>query len=168
MADVVVRPAREDEWAVAGEVTVAAYRADRHVDSHTGGYADVLVDARTRAAQAELLVAVDVADTVLGTVTVVRPGTPYAEVSRPGEVEFRMLAVSPGARGRGVGEALVLAVVARARELGARRLVMSSSERMLTAHRLYRRLGFRRLPERDWLPVPGTDVVACAFSLELA
>ncbi|MFC6093913.1 GNAT family N-acetyltransferase [Saccharothrix lopnurensis] len=168
MADVVVRAAREDEWAAAGAVTVAAYRADRHIDSSTGGYADVLADARTRAGQAELLVAVDEDDSVLGTVTIARPGTPYAEVSEPGEVEFRMLAVNPSARGRGVGEALVRAAVARARELGARRLVMSSSEHMTTAHRLYRRLGFRRLPERDWRPVPGVDVVARAFSLELA
>ncbi|WP_461122251.1 GNAT family N-acetyltransferase [Saccharothrix stipae] len=168
MADIVVRPAREDEWAAAGAITVAAYRADRHIDSHTGGYADTLVDTRTRAREAELLVAVDVEKTVLGTVTVVRPGTPYAEVSRDGEVEFRMLAVSPSARGRGVGEALVRAVIVRARELGARRLVMSSSEHMTTAHRLYQRLGFQRLPERDWRPVPGVDVTALGFSLELA
>ncbi|QFZ24806.1 GNAT family N-acetyltransferase [Saccharothrix syringae] len=168
MADVVVRSAREDEWAAAGAVTVAAYRADRHVESHTGGYADVLADAGTRARQAELLVAVDADGAVLGTVTIARPGTPYAEVSRPGEVEFRMLAVDPPARGRGVGEALVRAAIARARELGARRLVMSSSERMVPAHRLYLRMGFRRLPERDWHPVPGLDVVAYAFSLELA
>lgn len=166
MSDVVVRPAREDEWAAVGAVTVAAYLADRHVDSHTGGYADVLADAPTRAREAELLVAVDAGGAVLGTVTVARPGSPYAEVCREGEVEFRMLAVDPSARGRGVGEALVRAVVDRARELGARRLVLSSSEHMLPAHRLYRRLGFRRLPERDWWPLP--DFLALAFSLELA
>ncbi|MFD7653177.1 GNAT family N-acetyltransferase [Actinosynnema sp. NPDC059797] len=168
MADVVVRPAREDEWPAVGAVTVAAYRADRHIDSHTGGYADVLADARTRARQAELLVAVDEGGAVLGTVTIARPDSPYAEVGEAGEIEFRMLAVDPPARGRGVGEALVRAVIARARELGARRLVMSSSEHMAAAHRLYRRLGFHRLPERDWRPVPGVDVVARAFSLELA
>jgi ribosomal protein S18 acetylase RimI-like enzyme len=168
MADIVVRPAREDEWAAAGAITVAAYQVDRHIDSHTGGYADTLVDTRTRAREAELLVAVNDGDTVLGTVTVARPGTPYAEVSRDGEVEFRMLAVSPSARGRGVGEALVRAVIVRARELGARRLVMSSSEHMTTAHRLYQRLGFQRRPDRDWRPVPGVDVTALGFSLELA
>ena len=70
MADIVVRPAREDEWTAAGAITVAAYQADRHIDSHTGGYADTLVDARTRAREAELLVAVDAENTVLGTVTV--------------------------------------------------------------------------------------------------
>jgi ribosomal protein S18 acetylase RimI-like enzyme len=67
-----------------------------------------------------------------------------------------------------VGEALVRAVIARARELGATRLVMSSSEHMTTAHRLYQRLGFQRLPERDWRPVPGVDITALGFSLALA
>ncbi|WP_338013454.1 GNAT family N-acetyltransferase [Saccharothrix sp. ALI-22-I] len=123
-----------------------------------------LVDARTHAGQAELLVAVDVETTVLGTVTVVRPGTPYAEVSRDGEVEFRMLAVNPPARGRGVGEALVHAAIMRAREFGARRLAISNSKHMTTAHRLYQRLGFQRLPERDWRPVPGVEATAYAFS----
>jgi len=36
---------------------------------------------------------------------------------------------------------------------------------MLAAHRLYRRLGFVRVPERDWEPVPG--VVLWAFGIEL-
>jgi hypothetical protein len=39
---------------------------------------------------------------------------------------------------------------------------------MTTAHRLYQRLGFQRQPDRDWRPVPGVDVTALGFSLELA
>ncbi|CAL9352122.1 GNAT family N-acetyltransferase [Saccharothrix sp. NPDC042600] len=167
MADVVVRPAREDEWDAAGAITVAAYHADQYIESRTGGYADQLADTRARARDAELLVAVDTEDTLLGTVTIALPGTPYAEVSRSGELEFRMLAVHPDARGRGVGEALVRAVVARAREVGAKRVVMSSGEHMAGAHRLYRRLGFQRFPERDWNPVPGVHLIAYGFSLEL-
>jgi hypothetical protein len=30
---------------------------------------------------------------------------------------------------------------------------------MRSAHRLYERLGFTRLPERDWSPMPGTDLL---------
>jgi hypothetical protein len=36
---------------------------------------------------------------------------------------------------------------------------------MHTAHRLYERLGFSRLPERDWTPVPG--ITLRCYSLEL-
>jgi hypothetical protein len=31
---------------------------------------------------------------------------------------------------------------------------------MHVAHRLYARLGFGRLPERDWEPVPGITLLA--------
>jgi hypothetical protein len=33
------------------------------------------------------------------------------------------------------------------------------------AHRLYERLGFTRLPQRDWSPVPGIDLLVYATEL---
>lgn len=155
-----VRPARPGEVDEVGRLTVAAYTADHLVDP-AGHYAAELGDASRRARDADLLVAVDPADTVLGTVTVCTPGSPLGEVSRPGELEFRMLAVSPAARRRGVGQALVAAVLHRAAELRAHRVVLSSAEHMSAAHRLYTRLGFTRLPERDWYPVP--ELLLLAF-----
>ncbi|SER52523.1 Ribosomal protein S18 acetylase RimI [Lentzea xinjiangensis] len=167
MADVTVRPALESDLASIGAITVEAYRVDGFVDEHDD-YATTLADAASRFREAEVLVAVDSASgEVLGSVAVVRPGTPYAEISRPGEVEFRMLSVATAARGRGVGEALVRAVIGKARGAGASAVVLSSSEKMQAAHRLYRRLGFTRLPDRDWLPVPGADLVAQAYRLPL-
>ncbi|MDX8055972.1 GNAT family N-acetyltransferase [Lentzea sp. BCCO 10_0798] len=162
MADLIIRPATEADLPAVGSVTLEAYVADGVVDAHDS-YATVLSDAESRFRDAELLVAQDEAGTVLGSVTVVRPGTPYAEISRPGELEFRMLAVSAAARGRGVGEALVRAVFDKARAAGVTHVVLSSSEKMLAAHRLYERLGFTRLPERDWTPVPGVNLVAYAY-----
>jgi ribosomal protein S18 acetylase RimI-like enzyme len=76
-----------------------------------------------------------------------------------------MLGVAPTAQGRGAGEALVLACVTRAREAGQRRIVISTSPRMRAAHALYERLGFRRAPERDWEPVPGTRLWAYLLDL---
>jgi hypothetical protein len=35
-----------------------------------------------------------------------------------------------------------------------------SAQEMHAAHRLYARLGFRRLPERDWEPVPAMTLLA--------
>jgi len=166
MPDIVIRPAHPDEWEEAGRITVAAYLADGYIDSHAGGYADQLANAATRATEAELLVAVE-NDEVLGTVTIVYPNTPWSEVSKPGELEFRMLAVSPKAQGKGLGERLVKAVLARAKEQGITHVVMSSSEKMTAAHRLYTRLGFHRLPERDWRPIPDLPLLAFAFSHDL-
>jgi hypothetical protein len=42
---------------------------------------------------------------------------------------------------------------------------MSSATYMTTAHRIYERLGFTRLPERDWAPIPGLDLYAFALDL---
>lgn len=143
---------------------MAAYLADGQLDT-ASSYVNELSNAAWRAEEAELLVAADPEGTLLGTVTVCTPGSPLGEVSRPGELEFRMLAVAPEARGRGVGQALVQAVLNRADERGARRVVLCSTERMSVAHRLYERLGFVRIPERDWHPVP--DLLLLAFALDL-
>lgn len=156
---VTVRPARPEEFEEVGRLTLAVYLADGMVDLE-GAYARELADAARRAADAELLVAVDSEDTLLGTITICSPGSPLGELSRSGELEFRMLAVVPGARRRGVGELLVKAVLARATEIGARRVVLSSAAEMRVAHRLYARLGFSRLPDLDWCPAPGVTLLA--------
>ena len=88
------------------------------------------------------------------------------DLIRDDEGEFRMLAVSPAARGRGVGRVLVERCLERSRELGYAGVRMSSMDRMTSAHRVYERLGFTRAPEDDWSPVPGVNLVAYALSLQ--
>ena len=44
-------------------------------------------------------------------------------------------------------------------------LVLSSLPEQEAAHRIYRRLGFRRTPDRDWEPAEGVDLLA--FRLDL-
>ncbi|GAA1204744.1 GNAT family N-acetyltransferase [Prauserella alba] len=164
MSEIRVRMARPDEYAAIGELTVEAYTTGGHLADDVG-YDAVLRDVAGRAATAEVLVATGGDDVVLGSVTVAEAGTPKAEVARPGELEFRMLAVSPDAQGRGVGEALTGAVVDIARERRFGRVVLCSRDRMTTAHRLYERLGFTRIPERDWAPHP--DVPLLAFAMDV-
>jgi ribosomal protein S18 acetylase RimI-like enzyme len=164
-ATIEIRPARAAELPDVGTLTVEAYRADGYLGPDSTGYAETLADAASRMRAAELLVAVDGDGALVGTVTIALPGTEYAEISRDGELEFRMLAVAPTARGNGIGEQLTRAVLARARDLGLPRVVLCSSRKMAAAHRLYARLGFVRLPERDWSPGPGVDLIA--FVLEV-
>lgn len=87
---------------------------------------------------------------LVGTITLAPAGTSYAEIAEPGEVEIRMLAVAPWARRRGIAEALMRAAMREAVTLRAGRVVLSTLEEMTAAHRLYERLRFRRVPERDW------------------
>ncbi|MER7396373.1 GNAT family N-acetyltransferase [Streptomyces sp. NPDC000151] len=153
--DIVVRRIRTEEHAWLGEITAQAYLGDGLLDfGEDDGYLPLLRDVARRAAEAEVLVAVADGE-VLGGVTFVPAGGPWADIARPGEAEFRMLAVAKEARGRGAGEALVRACLERARETeGCARLVLSSQRSMLSAHRIYRRLGFTRTPDRDWHPIP--------------
>ncbi len=159
-----VRLATEDDLDAVGEITVEAYRGEGLLEADAG-YVDELADAARRAREAEVWVAVQDTGDVVGSVTFCRPGTPFAELARENEGEFRMLSVARSARRRGVAEALVLRCVDRSRELGYGALVMCSMREMATAHRLYERLGFRRLPERDWCPVAGIDLLG--FTLPL-
>lgn len=155
----VVREALPEELPLAGGIVGRAY-LDLGIRSGEP-YLDVVRDAPGRARHCPVLVAVDDAGTVLGSVTYVPgPDNPFAEVERDGEAGFRMLGVAPEAQGRGVGEALVRACVDRARAAGRTGLAISTSPTMAAAHRLYERLGFRRAPDRDHVPVPGVTLWA--------
>ena len=158
-----IRPAAPAEYAEVGELTANAYLADGLVAPGTG-YGATLRAAADRAEQAELWVAAT-PEQLLGTVTFCPPGSPYREVGEANEGEFRMLAVSPDARGAGVGAALTKHCLQRTLDLGLNRVVLCSATAMTSAHRLYERLGFTRLPERDWEPAAGVQLLA--FTLDL-
>jgi GNAT superfamily N-acetyltransferase len=162
---VLIRPARPDEYDAIGELAVRVYLAEGYTRADQR-YNTVLRDAAGRAEKAELMVAVDDADRILGTVTYAGHGSPYAEhVDSDDAASFRMLVVDPAARGQGVGEALVEWCIARARASGVRTLRLSTQTGMTTAGRLYLRLGFVRTPERDWSPEPDVDLIT--YGLEL-
>jgi ribosomal protein S18 acetylase RimI-like enzyme len=156
-----IRLAVPPEYDAVGELTVEAYSHDGFV---RGEYAMTLRAAADRAAKAELWVAADTTG-LLGTVTYCPVGSVYREIGQDDEGEFRMLGVTGRARGLGVGTALTQHCIDRSRALGMRRIVMSSAVYMTAAHRLYERLGFTRLPARDWSPIPGVDLYA--FTLDL-
>ena len=164
-----VRRAEPADFPAVARLTVAAYEADGQLKDEAG-YAPVLADVAGRAETGEVLVAVDDATgQVLGAVTFVLAGTPYAELAGPGEAEFRMLAVDPAAQGRGAGAALAVACVARAAELGCTAVVICVRAGMaVSAHHIYERLGFVRYPEKDWSPVPGIDLRGLRLDLSAA
>jgi ribosomal protein S18 acetylase RimI-like enzyme len=165
MSGVTVRAAAPADFAAIGRLTVGAYAADGQLEGEHG-YGDVLADVAGRAGAGELLVALDEAtDAVIGAVLFVLPGSPYAELSGPGEAEFRMLAVDPAAQGRGAGEALARACIARAESLDSSAVVICTRSFSYPAHRLYARLGFVRTPERDWSPAPGVELLGLRLDL---
>ncbi len=161
---VVIRRAEPQDLEAVGEITVRAY-VEGGFTRPDSPYVEVLRDARARAEVAELWVASE-DGVVLGSVTFAPPGSRLHEVAGDGEAELRMLAVDPAAHGRRIGVALVERSVARARELGLRAVALSTQPSMAAAHRIYEAAGFVRTPEKDWVPVPGVELLA--YRLELA
>lgn len=161
---VLVRLIAAHEHERVAELTVAAYSHDYEVSD---GYRAELADVETRAREHEVWVAQDLATGgLLGAVATPRPGARISLVGQDGELDFRLLAVDPAARGRGVGELLTRHVVELARQRGLRRVVMNSGAEMTGAHRLYQRLGFSRLPERETHIIEGSPLLA--FGLDVA
>ena len=69
--------------------------------------------------------------------------------------EMKRLYVRPAAQGRGLGLALVDRLLAEARAIGYRRVVLDTLPQMATAQRMYERLGFHDIPPYRSNPVPG-------------
>ncbi|MFI2752534.1 GNAT family N-acetyltransferase [Cellulomonas sp. P22] len=160
---VLVRLVAAHEHDRVAALTVAAYSHDYELSEQ---YRAVLADVPTRAREHEVWVAQDLATgALLGAVATPRPGTHISALGQEGELDFRQLAVDPAARGRGVGALLTRHVVALAHERGLRRVVLNSGAHMVPAHRLYEKLGFVRLAERETRVVEGRPLYA--FGLDL-
>jgi GNAT superfamily N-acetyltransferase len=160
-----IRPVRPDEHAALGRLTRIAYETLPGAYHDPGYYAE-LEDITSRVQAATVLVAVDGDGGLLGGVTYVGDtASPLAEFDDADGAGCRMLAVASDARGRGVGEALVRACIARARADGRARLLLHTTSWMPAAHRLYERLGFTRDHARDWAPIPEVPLLAYTYEL---
>jgi predicted N-acetyltransferase YhbS len=130
-----------------------------------------IVDLEGRAAQSKLIVAAD--DTgIIGCVSFFPPGAktsyPSDAFSEPWPSDwaaFRLLAVPPSARNRGVGKLLTDACIERAREAGAPAVGLHTTAPMAIARGMYERMGFERAPRFDFRP--GPEVLVEAYSLAL-
>ena len=163
----VIRDARPDEREAIRALTLQAYEqyaAIMRPDAWAGLAA--AIGGGLDAEGADRIVAVR-EGRLLGSVALFPP----AADAYPGETgpaswpELRLLAVSPDARGMGVGRLLVDECVRRARASGAAELGLHTSKSMETAIGMYRRMGFVRAPEHDFQP-PGAELVE-AYRLAL-
>ena len=63
---------------------------------------------------------------------------------------FRLLAVNPQIRGKGLGKLLIEFCMKQARDEGFEYMVIHSTKSMMTAWKMYERMGFVRFPEIDF------------------
>ena len=156
-----IRPVRPDEHDAVADLNVRSYRT---IYDDLGDYEAVLRRVAHRARSAVVLVAV-LDGQLAGTVTYVPGPGGYAEGDDPDAAWIRMLAVEPALERRGVGRALTLSCIARARAAGRARVLLNTGDPQRAAHRLYEALGFERRPELDehieddfWLRAYGLEL----------
>ena len=149
-----IRPVEPAEYDALSRITLEAYEGNR--DDLGDAYRDELRDVAGRAAACSVLVAVAPDGGLLGGVAYVPgPSNPMSELEHDGEAGIRMLAVDPVAQGLGVGRALTVACLDRAREDGRSGMALYTRPANGPAQRLYESLGFVRDPDRDWEYEPG-------------
>ena len=162
---ITIREALPAESAAAGELTAAVYENEALAEVT---YLPRLRDASARhaAPDAWQLIAVDEAGQIVGAAVYTVAGSEFADIAAGEEAEIRMLATAGPARGRGVGQALVMDCVRRTREQKRPALVLSTKPQMVAAQRLYERLGFARTPERDWEYAPGKGLLTFRLDVD--
>lgn len=165
-----IRDAREADFEEAGRVMVEAYREYEPLLKPEAWemYAADIGAVRSRVGTADLIVC-EQEGRLDGAVTFYRPG---GFQLFPAEWAcFRLLAVAPTARGRGVGRALVDEAIVRARDAGAEALAIHNVAFMKAANSLYERIGFVPEPRFDfrWPSAlsDGSPLVVSAYRLPL-
>lgn len=142
-----VRRVRPDELDAVGALVLRAYD---EVGPMSEGYrAELRATARRIDDDTAVLVAVGRDGGLLGTVTSVTGRSAHFEHTGHGDGGFRALAVDPSRQGAGVGRLLVEHVVDAGREVGWRRIAITTMEWMSAAATLYARLGFDRRRDLD-------------------
>jgi len=167
-----IRQARPDEFEALGRLLVDVYaqlEGFPKPDEQPRYYA-LLADigAFTRKPQAQLLVALDEGDRLLGGVVYFGDMAHYGSGGSAGTLThasgIRLLGVAAVARGMGVGRALTEACIQRARERGHACVVLHTTRAMRVAWSMYERLGFQRAPALDFMQ---GELPVFGFSLAL-
>ena len=165
--DLLVRLMRDGEAEAVGALARGAYAGDFTLSA---GYLAEIEAVAERSREHCVWVATDArTGEILGTVTTPEDGRTMSPVASRGEMDFRFLGVAGSARGRGVGEALVRHALALAASRGIRRVVLNTGPQMRSAQRLYERLGFERLHERErMVDLPdGTSFLLMAYGRDV-
>ena len=164
--DLSIELATPADYQRVGELTAESYFAAGHFSSPQDEYLNFVRKVAERATQTEVYV-VRRAGEIVGSMTLIRAGSDYADIALPGELEIRMLSVDPAAQRGGIGRAMVSATIERARSLpGINAVSLTTGSTWHSARALYESMDFVHDPQRDWV-VPGTDISLVVYARKL-
>lgn len=166
-AEAVIRLIREDEIEAVAALTVEAYTSAYEINER---YREELGRVAGRVSTQQVWGAFDAQTAeILGTVTTPLPGERLSDFAQAEDMDFRLLATAPAARGRGIGRALVEHCAEQARARRASRLVLHTGEYMSLAVGLYESMGFERLTavEEDFPYQPGVWFPVRVYAMDL-
>lgn len=151
-----VRNARPQEFQVIGRLMVDVYSRLEGFPQQPEYFAMLEnIGEITKRPHTELVIAVSTEGKIHGAVVYFSDMSSYgsggsatAEKNASG---FRLLAVAPEARGRGIGRLLTEACIEKGRNDGNQQLIIHSTEFMKIAWKMYERMGFKRSEELDFM-----------------
>jgi ribosomal protein S18 acetylase RimI-like enzyme len=155
----IIRNARPSEFAAIGQMLVRAYSqlAGFPSEREQPAYYNMLANVGdlTKQPSTELIVAVTRNESIAGAVVYFGDmkfygsgGTATHEKNSAG---FRLLGVESSMRGKGIGKALTLECINRARARGLKQVIIHTTKAMQQAWEMYESFGFERAPQFDFM-----------------
>jgi GNAT superfamily N-acetyltransferase len=165
----IVRNAQPGEFKKIGEMMVQVYsQLDGFLNpADHPGYYNMLrnVGDLTQTPGTELLVATD-DDRLAGAVVYFNDMKYYSSGGTATQTQnaagFRLLAVDPATRGRGIGKLLTLYCIDKARANNRKLLIIHTTMAMQTAWKMYETIGFKRAEDLDFMQ---SDLAVFGFRL---
>ncbi|MCH4824384.1 GNAT family N-acetyltransferase [Gramella lutea] len=162
-----IRKAQPNEFEPIGKLLVEVYSSLEGFPNQNEqpDYYEMLLNIGeiTNKPNTQLLVALSDKEEVMGAVVYFSDMSSYGSGGTATTMKkasgFRLLAVDPEFRGRGVGKGLSIACIKQARKDGNNEIIIHSTEFMKLAWSMYEKLGFKRSQDLDFiqkeLPVYG-------------
>jgi len=154
-----VRNANTSEFEEIGKLMVQVYSQLEGFPSATDhpDYYKVLanIGELTKKPNTELLVAVSPKGKIGGAVVYFSDMTYYGSGGTATKEQnasgFRLLAVAPQTRGQGIGKLLTHTCIQKAKKNKHAQVIIHTTKSMQTAWEMYKKLGFKRSPDLDFM-----------------
>lgn len=165
----IIRDALKDEIHYIREQRIYAYteHAQAISNEHWQALKNAISSEVDILSGVELIVA-EVDGKIVGSVALFPPKTDAYEgyLEELDYSEIRMLAVAPEVRGKGIASALVSECITRTVAKGFNTIGLHTGEFMEGALKLYKKMGFERIPKHDFQPADD-GVIVKAFRLSI-